>query len=37
MITKEELDQQTDEGDCEEEEDDDEEEEQETRPLHEQS
>ncbi|KAM6443580.1 translocation protein SEC62 isoform 1-T1 [Liasis olivaceus] len=33
MITKEELDQQTDEGDCEE----DEEEEQETRPLHEQS
>ncbi|KAL7990979.1 hypothetical protein Chor_014409 [Crotalus horridus] len=44
MITKEELDQQTDEGDCEEEEeeeedddDEDEEEEQESRPLHEQS
>ncbi|KAM3835196.1 translocation protein SEC62 isoform 2-T2 [Vipera latastei] len=43
MITKEELDQQTDEGDCEEEEEEDEEEvedeeeEQESRPLHEQS
>nr|XP_020649463.1 translocation protein SEC62 isoform X2 [Pogona vitticeps] len=36
MITKEELDQQTDEEDCEEEEEE-EEEEQETRPLHEQS
>ncbi|XP_033006534.1 translocation protein SEC62 isoform X1 [Lacerta agilis] len=37
MITKEELDQQTDEGDCEEEEEEEEEEEQDTRPLHEQS